>query len=110
MANVISPFFFFFASVVSSPVHHHTHTYPGVAAGSPVLPTTVITPGAPVINAGGLIETPMVHHIHHLPGGKSRTRRERDVSDSEESDSDEGYPVPRRYDIVMYGFVMFSKW
>ena len=57
-----------------------------------------------MVNAGGLIETPMVHHIHHLPGGKSRTRRERDVSDSEESDSDEGYPVPRRYDIVMFCF------
>lgn len=61
----------------------------------------MVNPRTPVVPPGGIIETPMVHHIHHLPVGKSRTRRERDISDSEDSDSDEGYVVPRRYDIVV---------
>ena len=93
-------------SVVSPPVHHHTHTYPGVATASPVLPTaTMVTPGVPVVNSGGLIDTSTVHHIHHIPGRKSKSRRDRDISDSEESDSDEGYPAPRRYNTSIHFFV-----
>lgn len=85
----------FLSSVIAAPVRHHTHTYPGVATTSPVVPAaTMVTPGVPVVNSGGLIDTSAVHHIHHIPGGKSRTRRDREMS-SEESDSDE--PVPRRY-------------
>ena len=61
-----------------------------------MIPNTVVTAGTPAVPAGGLIETPTVHHIHHLPRAKSRTRREREVSDSEESDSDEGYLPQRR--------------
>ena len=88
--------------MLSSPVHHHTHTYPGAATGPQVLPAaTVVNSGTPVVPPGGIVETPMVHHIHHLPEGKSRTRRERDISDSEDSGSDEGYVVPRRYDVVV---------
>ena len=83
--------------MVTSPVHHHTHTYPGAATGSPIGPTTVITPGAPMVPVERITETPTVHHIHHLPGNRPRTpkHRTRDVSDSDESDSEEEYTVQR---------------
>lgn len=91
-----TPYAPYYHNVIAAPVRHHTHTYPGVATTSPVVPAaTMVTPGVPVVNSGGLIDTSAVHHIHHIPGGKSRTRRNREMSDSEESDSDE--PVPRRH-------------
>ena len=62
-----------------------------------MVPTTVITPGASMVPVEGITETPMVHHIHHLPGNRPRTHkhRARDVSDSDESDSEEEYAVQR---------------
>ena len=60
-------------------------------------PTTVITPGAPMVPVERITETPTVHHIHHLPGNRPRTpkHRTRYVSDSDESDSEEEYTVQR---------------
>ena len=83
--------------MVSSPVHHHTHTYPGAATGSPIVPTTVVTPGAPMVPVEGITETPTVHHIHHLPGNRPRRHKQRArvVSDTDESDSEEEYTVQR---------------
>ena len=45
----------------------------------------------------GITETPTVHHIHHLPGNRPRTHkhRARDVSEGDESDSEEDYAVQR---------------
>lgn len=86
--------------MVSSPVHHHTHTYPGAATGSPAI-TTRVVPGVPVVPPGVVTETPTVHHIHHLPRGKSRSRRDHQVSDSEDSESDEEYPAQRRYNFAI---------
>lgn len=106
-----TPYAPYYHNVVSPPVHHHTHTYPGVATASPVLPTaTMVTPGVPVVNSGGLIDTSTVHHIHHIPGRKSKSRRDRDISDSEESDSDEGYPAPRRHTRVRSNTGNRSNW
>lgn len=85
----------FSCSVVSSPMHHHTHTYPGAATSSSVMPAGVV-PGVPVAPPGAVNETPTVHHIHHLPRGRSRNRRDYVVSDSDDSESDEEYPAPRR--------------
>ena len=87
-------------SVVSSPVHHHTNTYPGATTGTPVI-TTGVVPGVPVVSPAAVTETPTVHHIHHLPRGKTRSRREHQVSDSEDSESDEEYPAQRRYDFTI---------
>lgn len=87
-------------SVVSSPVHHHTNTYPGATTGTPVI-TTGVVPGVPVIPPRVVTESPTVHHIHHLPRGKSRSRREHQVFDSEDSESDEEYPAQRRYNFTI---------
>lgn len=57
----------------------------------------MITTGVPVVSPGVITETPTVHHIHHLPRGKSRSRRDHQVSDSDDSESDEEYPAQRRY-------------
>ena len=94
------PFVFYF-SVVSSPVHHHTNTYPGATTGTPVI-TTGVVPGVPVVSSGVVTESSTVHHIHHLPRGRSRSRRDQQVSDSEDSESDEEYPTQRRYNFTIF--------
>ncbi|XP_022786867.1 serine/arginine repetitive matrix protein 2-like isoform X2 [Stylophora pistillata] len=96
-AATSTPYSPYYHNVVSSPMHHHTHTYPGAATSSSVVPAGVV-PGVPVAPPGVLNETTTVHHIHHIPrGGKSRNRRDYVVSDSDDSESDEEYPASRRH-------------
>ncbi|KAJ7383268.1 hypothetical protein OS493_029233 [Desmophyllum pertusum] len=98
-----------FCSIILLPLWrllHPTHAYyhnsssrkhiPRGGNRVPVIPTGVVT-SVPVVHPGVVTETPTVHHIHHLPRGKSRSRRDHGVSDSEDSESDEEYPAQRSW-------------